>query len=131
MMNNISNLSHNLALIKCPLSLKTPDNARGAQFTVKSSSSAVVKISTRNGTNIDIPISAFDAAINYLKTNKHYKGNPCKITARNSIATAGPLCRATRARTNKIRTADYILPILAFLDIVEICGKRPNTSWLI
>ena len=121
----------NLAKINCPMALKTPDKAIGADFTIISASVAGVSIKTKNGTNIAIPISAFHAAIDYLKANNHYKGNPCKITARNSKSTAGPLCCAARKHTRNIRTIDYILPILAFLKIVEICGKRPNTTWLI
>jgi hypothetical protein len=115
----------------CPRQLKTPDNARGAVFTIKSCSRDVVTIITKNGTSIEIPISAFDAAIRYLQRNKHYKANPCKIIARNSLATAGPLCKATRQHAKNIRSIDYILPILAFLGIVETCGRRPNTTWLL
>jgi len=107
----------------------TPDIMSPAEFFIDSVSESEISIKPQK---IEISKIAFSAVIHYLKEHEHYEGRPCEIRSSSGPKRSGPLCNATK-RVNKYhrRCVNYILPILKKYSIVEINGRRPNTTWLV
>jgi len=118
-------------ILQINLNLVTPDNTFGSQFSITSVSNTSVEITTSGGTPITIYRAAFFAALEYLAQNQHTANNPCQIGCNININQAGPLCVATRnANGVNIMISSYIIPLLAAMNLVDINGNRPNTTWL-
>lgn len=106
----------------------TPDATKGVPFTITSIDAKAIKISPQN---VLVTRGAFSAALHYLRTNRHDHTNPCKIGSNKDPALAGPLCLVARAQNNNVMCINYILPVLAKLNIVDINSNRPNTVWIL
>jgi hypothetical protein len=113
--------------------LFTPDEIKGAEFTIIESNPTLIKIQTSGGSHISIDKESFHAALHLLLSNGHTSpSKACEIGASND--NPGELDRVTR-KTGP-RVINYILPILAEAGIVGIDGirnsKHPkNTTWAI
>ncbi len=107
---------------------KTPDDTKGVPFIITSVESQAIKISPQN---VLVTRGAFSAALHYLRSNRHDHANPCKVRSNKDPALAGPLCLVARAQNNNVMCINYILPILAKLNIVDINSNRPNTVWVL
>ena len=107
---------------------RTPDNAKGVDFTISKIESNRIVISPQK---ISINRKAFEAAIDYLHENNHNARNRCEIMSNNDRKKAGPLCQASRDKNNNTRCINYILPILKSKGLVDFSGDRPNKVWLI
>ena len=122
---------------------RTPDNAKGASFTIVHLAPDFITIRTagkpaRNilGSNVDITRTSFVAALEYLYTHLHSVDNPCDIASNNTTRLAGPLCVAGRTPNGNTRCINYILPILKHFNLVGIDGRRTqahplNSTWYI
>lgn len=109
--------------------LRTPDNARGADFEIDRRTNAQIRIAPQG---ITIPTRAFAAALHYLHEHGHRAGNPCEIASSNDPDTSGPLCDATRAEMpDGRRCVNYVVAILGHFGIVGLDGRRPNRVWVI
>jgi len=109
-------------------SYRTPDENAGVAFEISKVSAREIAISPQN---ILISRQAFSAALHYLCNNRHDAAHPCEIRSNNNPNLAGPLCREARSYNNNIRCINYIVPILAELEIVGIGSARPNTTWVV
>lgn len=108
---------------------KTPDRIRGVCFSLASVRPGYISISPQN---IKIKRVSFSDALHYLTAKRHYQMKPCPIASNNKPNLAGKLCKAARQRNySKRRCINYILPIFHMNRIVNICGRRPNKTWLI
>ncbi len=113
--------------------LLTPDDAKGAEFTIIESNSTLIKIQTVGGSPISIDKESFHAALHFLLSNGYTSpSKACEIGANNG--NPGKLDLATR-KTGQ-RVINYILPILAEAGVVGIDGVRNsehprNTTWAI
>ena len=113
--------------------LLTPDDVKGAEFTIIESNSTMIKIQTTGGSDISIDRESFHAALHFLLINgRTSPSKACEIGSSNG--TPGELDRVTR-KTGP-RVINYILPILAEAGIVGIDGMRnsqhpKNTTWTI
>jgi hypothetical protein len=113
--------------------LFTPDEIKGAEFTIIESNPTLIKIQTVGGSHISIEKESFHAALHFLLRNGHTSpSKACEIGSNNG--TPGELDRVTR-KTGP-RVINYILPILATAGIVGINGSRnsehpKNTTWAI
>jgi len=108
-------------------SYETPDAIAHVPFAISRLDANSIQISPQG---ITITHDAFSDALHYLRANRHDQHNPCEIGSNDDPALAGPLCIAARARNANVRCINYILPILAVLDIVGIGSARPNTTWV-
>lgn len=114
------------------LNLSTPDNASGSPFSITAVNSTEVEITTDGGTPITITRNAFLEALRYLLGNQHTDQNRCQIGSNKDINQAGPLCLVARnANGVNIMIINYLLPILAHMNLVATDGNRPNTAWLV
>lgn len=113
--------------------LFTPDEIKGAEFTITETNSTQIKIQTVGGSHISIDKESFHAALEFILINGHTSpSKACEIGANNG--NPGKLDLATR-KTGQ-RVINYILPILAEAGIVGIDGMRnsqhpKNTTWAI
>jgi len=125
-------LDQRWSVLQIGLGLVTPDIASGSRFSLTSVNNNSVEITTNGGTSITINRQAFFAALDYLVQNQHTANNPCQIGSNMNIGQAGPLCVATRnANGVNIMISSYTIPLLAAMNLVDIDGNRPNTTWLI
>ena len=108
---------------------RTPDDEKGAEFTVKESDEFWIRIETTGNSLITIQRDSFVAAIRYLMLHGHLgedKSSPIGA----SIDNPGPLDLETRGPSGGTMVIPYILPLLANLGVVGIDGSRPNKTWL-
>ena len=115
---------------------RTPDNAKGAVFTMVNIHRDFIVIETegdpsknRRGSHVGITQASFISALEYLYANQNTQNNRCPIASNNKTSLAGPLCRASRIHNGDTRCITYILPILKKFELVEINGSRPNRTW--
>jgi len=114
------------------LELTTPDNTSGSPFSIGLINHDMVEILTNGGTSIEINRQAFISALEYLACNQHLENNPCRIGSNKDIQQAGPLCVAVRnANGVNVMIINYLLSLLSRMNLVEINGNRPNTTWLL
>ncbi len=109
-------------------SFVTPDETKGVPFTITSIAAKAIKISPQN---VVVTRGAFAAALHYLRANRHDHTNHLKIGSNKDPALAGPLCKVARAQNSNVMCINYILPILAKHNIVDINPNRPNTVWIV
>lgn len=113
--------------------LFTPDEIKGAEFTITETNSTQIKIQTVGGSHISIDKESFHAVLEFILINGHTSpSKACEIGASNG--TPGELDRVSRK--GKQRVINYILPILAEAGVVGIDGVRnskhpKNTTWAI
>jgi hypothetical protein len=113
--------------------LFTPDEMKGAEFTITESNSTQIKIITCSGSPISIDKESFHAALHFLLRNGYTSpSKACEIGASNG--TPGELDRVSRKGNQRV--INYILPILAEAGVVGIDGVRnskhpKNTTWAI
>ena len=113
--------------------LFTPDEIKGAEFTIIESNSTQIKIQTSGGSQISIDKESFHAALHFLLSNGHTSpSEACKIGASNG----NPEKLDLTTRKTGQRVINYILPILAEAGIVGVDGTRnsehqKNTTWAI
>jgi len=111
--------------------LFTPDEIKGAEFTITESNSTQIKIKTYSGSPIIIDRESFHAALHFLLSNGYTSSSKaCEIGSSND--NPGELDRVTRK--TGLRVINYILPILAEAGVVGIDGMRnskhpKNTTW--
>ena len=110
--------------------LRTPDNAVGRNYTIRSVTQDFVEIQTEDGSTLRIQRAAFIETMRYLIANQHTENNTCEIRSNQDREQAGPLCRAARDVNGGTRVINYIVPILAAFEILRVDGNRPNTTWL-
>jgi len=106
----------------------TPDAVRGVPFTITAVGTHAIQISPQS---VSVTRSAFSAALHYLRANRHDHAHPCRIGSNKDPALAGPLCSEARAQNSNVMCINYILPILAALNIVGIGSNEPNTVWVL
>jgi hypothetical protein len=113
--------------------LCTPDEIKGAEFTIIESDSTQIKIQTSGGSHISIDNESFHAALHFLVSNGYTsRSQACKIGSSNG--TPGELDRVSRKGNQRV--INYILPILAEAGVVGIDGVRnsqhpKNATWAI
>ena len=113
--------------------LFTPDEIKGAEFTIIESNSTQIKIKTCSGSPIIIDKESFHAALHFLLSNGYTSpSNACEIGS--SDDNPGELDLVSRE--GSLRVINYILPILATAGVVGIDGvrnskHRKNTTWAI
>ena len=113
--------------------LFTPDEIKGAEFTITESNSTQIKIKTCSGSPIIIDKESFHAALHFLLSNGYTSpSKACEIGSSNG--TPGELDRVSRKAGPRV--INYILPILAEAGVVGIDGVRnskhpKNTTWAI
>lgn len=132
--NDIASVINNLWIkLKINDSFRTPDNQNGKQFRIKTRGTHHIVITTNDGNGSDVKITqdAFITTLDYLVTHKHRENNKCEIDSNNNPRLSGPLCTTSRQENNNIRCINYILPILKKFNLVDIDGRRKNTTWLI
>jgi hypothetical protein len=124
----IQNVFQNLTIEQ---EYRTPDAQFRRPFIISAiDHNSVTIMPQSNGLNITR--AAFEAALHYLVEFNHTVDNTCEIRSNNRRDDAGPLCIATRGQNHNVRCINYILPILAHNNLVDINGEqRPNTTWLI
>ena len=113
--------------------LLTPDDVKGAEFTIIESNPTLIKIKTYSGSPIIIDRESFHAALHFLLSNGYTSSSKaCEIGSSND--NPGELDRVTRK--TGLRVINYILPILAEAGVIGIDGVRnskhpKNTTWAI
>ena len=113
--------------------LFTPDEIKGAEFTIIESNPTLINIQTSGGSQIGIDKESFHAALHFLLSNGYTPPlKACEIGSSNG--TPGELDRVSRKAGPRV--INYILPILAEAGIVGIDGMRnskhpKNTTWAI
>jgi len=113
--------------------LFTPDEIKGAEFTITETNSTQIKIQTVGGSPIIIDKESFHAALHFLLSNGYTSpSNACEIGSSND--NPGELDLVSRKAS--LRVINYILPILAEAGVVGIDGMRnsehpKNTTWAI
>jgi hypothetical protein len=113
--------------------LFTPDEIKGAEFTITESNSTQIKIKTCSGSPIIIDKESFHAALHFLLSNGYTSpSKACEIRSSND----NPGEQDLVSRKGSLRVINYILPILAEAGVVGIDGVRnskhpKNTTWAI
>ena len=113
------------------LQANTPDIVKGSQFSITAVNPQTVEITTSGGTPIPINRNAFLAALEYLVNNSHTtSANPCQIGS--NFDNPSPLDSATRTgnQQGNLMVVSYLIPLLSLMNLVDIDGTRPNTTWL-
>jgi hypothetical protein len=97
--------------------LFTPDEIKGAEFTIIESNSTQIKIKTCSGSPIIIDKESFHAALHFLLSNGYTSpSNACEIGSSND--NPGELDLVSRKAS--LRVINYIVPILAEAGVVGI-----------
>lgn len=110
----------------------TPDDSKGAPFSIIEKSGDHLVIQTKSGKSRIIVIKdSFRRALEYLIRHNHtLTQQACKIGA--SKDAPGPLDLSTRVPQSKsaLMVIPYVIPILRSFGVLTVDGKRPNKVWL-
>lgn len=120
-----------LANIRVGNTFRTPDNASGSEYVVTQVMPDSVSITPGTKANtLSITKRQLEETYLFLLAHSVTASNPMVIGSNNRWEDASPLCRVARGGSNRQRIVNYILPILAHWNYVQIDGGRPNSVWI-